>query len=150
MTQQAPERILASVNTPDAQSKSGTWHERPYGTEYLRADLSPSPEDFQQMREALALSGACLEAIRAAGAIGSDDLKQGVEEAICRARAALKAAEGNAQAALDRMLRRAKNEALEKAATAAYEFRDGRGLQGTGCIPDQIAAAIRVMKEPEE
>ena len=55
----------------------------------------------------------------------------------------------DAIAALKRERKKARNEALEEAATAAYEFRDGRGLQGTGCIPDQIAATIRAMKEPE-
>jgi len=35
----APKRIWATCDTPLAQSKSGTWHERPYGTQYIRADL---------------------------------------------------------------------------------------------------------------
>lgn len=36
----APERIWASCDTPDAQLKSGRWHENPYGTEYIRKDAS--------------------------------------------------------------------------------------------------------------
>lgn len=36
----APERICASCDTPLAQKKSGKWHEYPYGTEYIRADLA--------------------------------------------------------------------------------------------------------------
>lgn len=51
MTQQAPERIWANVsgNRQTYLTGQNINHTEPY----IRADLSPSPEAFQQMREAL-------------------------------------------------------------------------------------------------
>ena len=61
MTQQAPERIWAQDANPEECNfiGGGWWDDEcsdvqyPNVVEYLRADLAPSPEAFQQMWEAL-------------------------------------------------------------------------------------------------
>ena len=48
-----PKEIWASTDAPLAKSKSGTWHEYPYGQRYVRADLVPQPVTVSEAAKVL-------------------------------------------------------------------------------------------------